>query len=153
MSIFEINNAHSFSIQRIGGLLGGFVLIVWLIVVDGIMGFKRSIEMNQFPNERIVYEFLKEYVTEPARFICNPEVKPNRRFPGDDPILAVHYTGLGHDDSLQEMILGLLIMLLAPIIGAWLLLECFESNSITISIKSFILCVHWDCRGIVRYHG
>ena len=105
----------------IGGLLGGFVLIAWLIVVDGILGFKRSIEMNQLPNERIVYEFLKEHITEPGRFICNPEVTPEQSFPGDDPIFAVHYTGLGHDDAGQEMILGLVVMFLAPIIGAWLL--------------------------------
>ena len=105
----------------IGGLLGAFTLIVWLIVVDGILGFKRNIEMNKLPNERIVYEFLSEHVTEPGRFVCNPEVTPNQRFPGHAPIFAVHYTGLGHDDAGQEMILGLVVMLLAPIIGAWLL--------------------------------
>jgi hypothetical protein len=104
-----------------GGLMGGFVLIVWLIVVDGLMGFKRNIEMNQIPDERTVYEFLKKHVTEPGRFIFNPEVTPDQRFPGDDPIFAVHYTGLGHDDAGLEMMLGLAVMLLAPIIGAWLL--------------------------------
>ena len=105
----------------LGGVLGGFVLIVYLIVADGILGFKRSIEMNQLPDERLVYEFLSEHVTEPGRFICNPEVAPDQRFPGDDPIFAIHYTGLGHDDAGQEVIVGLIVMLLAPIIGAWLL--------------------------------
>jgi hypothetical protein len=105
----------------IGGLLGSFALIVWLIVVDAILGFKRNIEMNQLPNERIVYEFLSEHITKPGRFVCNPEVTPDQSFPGNDPIFAVHYTGLGHDDAGQEMLLGLVVMLLAPIIGAWLL--------------------------------
>lgn len=105
----------------LGGLLGAFALIVWLFVVDAVLGFKRSMEMNQLPNERIVYEFLSRQVPEPGRFVCNPEVTPDQRFPGDAPIFAVHYTGLGHDDAGQEIILGLVVMLLAPIIGAWLL--------------------------------
>jgi hypothetical protein len=105
----------------IGGLLGGLVLIVWLIAVDGLLGFKRSIEMDRLPNERVVYEFLSKQVTEPGRFVCNPEVTPGQRFPGDDPIFAIHYTGLGHNDAGQEIILGLVVVLLAPIIGAWLL--------------------------------
>lgn len=105
----------------IGGLLGGVVLIAWLVVVDGMLGFKRSIEMNRLANERTVYEFLSEQVTEPGRFVCNPEVTPGQRFPGDAPIFAVHYTGLGHDDAGQEVVLGLVVVLVAPILGAWLL--------------------------------
>jgi hypothetical protein len=105
----------------IGGLLGGIVMILWLVVADGILGLKRSIDMKTLPNERTVYAFLSEHVTEPGRFICNPEVVPNQGFPGDDPIFAVHYTGLGHDDAGQEVILGLVYAFLAPIVGAWLL--------------------------------
>lgn len=104
-----------------GGLLGACVLVVWLIVVDGILGFKSRIEMKQLPNERIVYEFLREHVTEPGNFVCNPEVTPDQRFPGDAPIFGVHYTGLGHDDAGREIIVGLVVMLLAPVLGAWLL--------------------------------
>lgn len=105
----------------LGGLLGGVILIGWLIVVDGIFGFKRSIDMNQLPNERGVYTFLVEHVTEPGRYVVNPEVVPDQGSPGDDPIFAVHYTGLGHADAGQEMLSGLVVVLLAPIVGAWLL--------------------------------
>lgn len=105
----------------IGGLLGAIVLVFWLIVVDGILGFQRSVTMNQLSDERTVYKFLSEHVTEPGRFVCNPEVTPGQGFPGDDPIFAVHYTGLGHDDAGQEVILGLVVVFLAPITGAWLL--------------------------------
>jgi hypothetical protein len=104
----------------IAGLMGGLVMIVWLIVVDGILGFKRGIDSKQIPEERSVYAFLAEHVKEPGRYVLNPEVVPEQGFPGDDPIFSVQYTGLGHDDAGQEMIVGLVIMLLSAIAGAWL---------------------------------
>lgn len=96
-------------------------MIIWLIVADGILGLKRNIEMSQLPDERVVYAFLSEHVSEAGRYVLNPEVLPDQRFPGDVPIFAVHYSGLGHDDAGQELIIGLVIALLAPVVGAWLL--------------------------------
>jgi hypothetical protein len=103
------------------GFIGGLVFLIWFIIVDGILGFKRSIEMHQLSNERLVYTFLSEHVTEPGRYVCNPEVLPEQEFPGEDPIFVVQYSGLGHDDSGKEMLIGLLIMFLAPLLGAWIL--------------------------------
>jgi len=105
----------------LAGLLGGAVFLVWFIIVDGILGFKRSIEIKQLSNERLVYTFLTEHVTEPGRYVCNPEVLPEQGFPGDDPIFVVQYSGLGHADAGQEMLGGLIVMFLAPFFGAWLL--------------------------------
>ncbi len=105
----------------LAGLLGSVVLVVWFILVDGIVGFKRGIEMNQLPDERAVYAFLVEQVPEPGRYVANPEISPDRGFPGDDPVFAVQYSGLGHADAGQEMLVGLVVMLLTPVVGAWLL--------------------------------
>lgn len=95
-------------------------MIAWFIIADGILGLKRSIDMKTLPNEREVYAYLSKNVTEPGRYVCNPEILPEQRFPGEAAIFAVHYTGFGHDDAWQEMILGLLVAVLAPITGAWL---------------------------------
>lgn len=105
----------------VAGLLGGLVMILWMIVADGLLGFKRGIEMKQLPQERTVYAFLVDHVTQPGRYVLNPEVVPERGFPGQEPIFAVHYTGLGHADAGQEMLVGLLVLLVSPIVGAWLL--------------------------------
>ena len=105
----------------LAGLLGGAVFLVWFIIVDGILGFKRGIEMKQLSTERSVYTFLTEHVTEPGRYVCDPEVLPEQRFPGEDPIFVVQYSGLGHADAGQEMLVGLVIMFLAPFLGAWVL--------------------------------
>jgi hypothetical protein len=105
----------------VAGLLGGLVLAIWFVVVDGFLGFKRGFEMDQLADERAVYAFLVEHVPEPGRYVVNPEVSPDRAFPGDEPVFAVQYSGLGHADAGQEILVGLVIMLLVPIVGAWLL--------------------------------
>jgi len=64
------------------GLLGGVVLIAWTFVVNGILGFQARIEMKQIAAERVVYETLKEHIVDPGRYICNPELTAEGRFPG-----------------------------------------------------------------------
>lgn len=102
------------------GLLGGLVMAASLVVVDGLLGVRQRFDMNALGNERVVYGFLAEHVTEPGRYVLNPQVVPGQGFPGDEPIFAVHYTGLGHADAGREMLTGLLLMLLACGTGAWL---------------------------------
>jgi hypothetical protein len=97
------------------------VMVVWLVVVDGILGFTRNIEMNQLPDERAVYTFLTQQVAEPGGYVCNPEITPAQEFPGDEPIFTIYYSGLGHADAGQEMLVELAAMLLALFVGSWLL--------------------------------
>jgi hypothetical protein len=103
------------------GALGGVVLIVWTFVVNGILGFQARIDMKQIPAERQVYETLKEYVAAPGRYIVNPEVTSDQRFPEGEPVFSVLYGGMGHEAAGQLMIVGLVILFLAPIVGAWML--------------------------------
>jgi hypothetical protein len=105
----------------VASLLGLVVMLVWLVVINGILGFTRSIEMNTLPDERAVYAFLTQQVVEPGRYVCNPEITPAQEFPGDEPVYTIYYSGLGHADAGQEMLIELLAMLLALLVGAWLL--------------------------------
>jgi hypothetical protein len=105
----------------VAGLLGSVVLVLWLVIVDGFLGFKRGIEMNRLADERTVYAFLIEHMPEPGRYVVNPEISPDRGFPGEDPVFAVQYSGLGHADAGQEVLVGLVVILLTPVVGAWLL--------------------------------
>jgi hypothetical protein len=114
----------------LAGLLGGVVLATWFVVVDGFLGFRRGIDMGQLAAERAVYAYLVEHVPEPGRYVVNPEVTPDRGFPGDDPVFAVQYSGLGHADAGQEILVGLVVILLTPVVGAWLL---FNASSRVLS--------------------
>lgn len=115
--------------QRVilAGLLGGVVLLIWFVIVDGILGFKRGIEMNTLDDERSAYAFLVEHVPEPGRYMVNPEITPGQAFRGDDPVFSIQNSGLGHADAGQEMLGGLVVMLLVPVVGAWLLFNASSS--------------------------
>src|SRR4030042_2036396 len=103
----------------IAGLLGGLVLIIWSFVVNGIFGFKSRIEMKQIPNERQVYEILKQNIVEPGRYICNPELTLNEFFPDEEPVFSILYGGVGHEAAGEQSLIGLLLFFIAPMIGAW----------------------------------
>ena len=105
----------------IAGMLGGIVLIIWTFVVNVLFGFKSSLEMKQIPNERQLYEILKENIVDPGKYICNPELTAERPFPDGEPVFGVLYSGIGHESAGKLMLIELVVFFLAPIIGAWML--------------------------------
>jgi hypothetical protein len=104
----------------VAGLLGGVVLMVWTFLVNGILGFNARINMKQIPNERRVYDVLKEEIVEPGRYTCNPELGAEG-FPADEPAFSILYGGMGHGAAGKMMLIQLPLFFLAPMIGAWLL--------------------------------
>ncbi|MBM3790733.1 MAG: hypothetical protein FJW35_10355 [Acidobacteria bacterium] len=108
------------------GVLGWVVLTAWAFVVDGLLGFRSSIEMKQTPAERLVYEVLREHIVDPGRYAINPEVTPERRYPGGEPVFSVLYGGVGHEAAGGLMLVGLFVGLAAAMIAAWLLSQASE---------------------------
>lgn len=105
----------------IAGLLGAVTLIVWTFVVDGVLGLRASIDMKRVAQEREVYEVLKQHVVEPGRYVVNPELTEERRFPGGEPVFSVLYGGVGHESAGRMALLGLVVFLAAPLIATWML--------------------------------
>jgi hypothetical protein len=103
------------------GLTGAIALIFIVIIVDGIFGFNSRMNMNFVPNEQVVYEVLKANVVEPGRYVCNPRLTAEGRFPENEPVFSIQYAGIGHEAAGMQTMIGLLSLLLAPIIGAWML--------------------------------
>lgn len=110
----------------VAGVLGGVVLMVWTFVVNGVLGFQAGIDMKRIPAERQVYELLEEHIADPGRYIFNPEVTPEERFPDGQPVFSVLYSGMGHESAGGLMWVGLMVFLLAPMIGAWMLTQTSE---------------------------
>ena len=104
----------------VAGLLGGLVLIGWTFVVNGIFGFRFALDMNQVENERLVYEVLKHNITEPGRYIFNPEPTATG-FPPDEPVFSAMYGGVGHEAAGMLSLVQLAIGFIVPTIAAWML--------------------------------
>jgi len=108
------------------GFLGGVVLMVLTFVINGIFGFRAGIDMKQIPDERLVYETLKEHIVDPGRYACNPALTPDRRFPGGEPVFSVLYGGVGHEAAGRLEIFGLVLAFLASMIAAWMMSQMSE---------------------------
>jgi hypothetical protein len=103
------------------GLLGGLVMIVWAFAVNGIFGFKSSIDMKQIPNEREVYEVLKQNITEPGRFACNPALTDSNVFPSGEPVFSILNGGVGHEAAGALALFQLPLFFFIPILAVWIL--------------------------------
>lgn len=103
------------------GLLGGVVLMLSAFVVDGLLGFRAGIDMQRVAGEPQVYAVLKEHIVNPGRYTVNPEPTSDGRFPEGEPVFGVLTGGVGHEAAGRLMLVGLVMFLVAPMIGAWLL--------------------------------
>ena len=105
----------------VSGFLGGIVLILWTFVVNGLFGFRSSIDMKQIPDEGQVYEVLKESIIDPGRYVVNPDLTTTGIFPGGEPVFSIQYSGMGHEYAGKMALFQLAIFFVAPILAAWML--------------------------------
>ena len=106
----------------IAGLLGGLTLIIWAILIDGLFGFRYRIDMKKVPNEPQVYQILKENITEPGRYLCNPALTESNMFPENQPVFSILYGGMGHEAAGSlSVILDFIYAFITATLCAWLL--------------------------------
>jgi hypothetical protein len=103
------------------GLLGALVLVCWTFLVNGIFGFQARIDMKTLPAERELHRILAGHVVEPGRYIVNPALTDEGRFPPGEPVYSVLYGGMGHEAAGSMAVAGLAVFLLAPLTAVWLL--------------------------------
>jgi len=107
----------------VSGLVGAIVLLIWTFVINVLFSFNARFNMKKMPNERKVYSILKSTMTEPGRYLCNPALTANGRFPDSEPVFSIHYSGFGHEAAGIGVILGLFEFLITPLMGAWIIHE------------------------------
>lgn len=105
----------------LSGLCGAVVMFLFTIIVNGLLGFNASIQMKTLPDEREVYDVLKQSVTEPGRYAVNPELTSEGRFPNEEPVFSVLYGGVGHEAAGQLALIQLPVFFVLPIVAAWIL--------------------------------
>ena len=110
----------------VSGLAGAVIFVAWAFVLNGILGFNARLGMKQVPDEAQVHEMLKTKIIEPGQYICNPALTSDSRFPENEPVFGIRYSGVGHEAAGFGMILGLIQFLVMPLIGAWMLSKTSE---------------------------
>ena len=121
----------------IAGILGGVTLMVLTFLVNGLLRFNVSINMKQIQEEQLVYETLKETILEPGRYVCNPQLTAEGIYPEEEPVFSILYGGVGHEAAGSLMLIGLVVYIFTPIIGAWLLSQ--TSNEVLNSYGKKVL--------------
>jgi hypothetical protein len=125
----------------VAGLLGGVVIMVWMILVNGILGFNSRINMKRLSDERAVYEILKNNITEPGRYVCNPEGTPTG-YPPDEPVFSILYGGMGHEAAGRNMLIQLPFFFIAPMVAAWMLSATLKKTvESPLRRTAFVACI------------
>ena len=99
---------------------GMVVMALWLLIVNGLFGFRRHLEMKRVPNESYVYAVLAVNVTEPGQYVCNPDPLPDGSPDRDAAVYGILYSGIGHE-SAGALMLAQLTIVFAPLLATWLL--------------------------------
>jgi hypothetical protein len=105
----------------VAGLLGGIVVFIWTFIVNGLLGFNARMQMKQLAAEPAVFEILKTNVTAPGRYVVNPQLTEEGRFPENEPVFSVLYGGVGHEAAGRLVLVRLPLFFVPPFIAAWLL--------------------------------
>jgi len=99
---------------------GMVVMALWLLIVNGLFGFRRHLEMKRVPNESYVYAVLAVNITEPGRYVANPDPLEDGSRDRDAAVYGILYSGIGHE-SAGRIMLYQLLMLLAPLLATLML--------------------------------
>jgi len=133
------------------GLLGGVALVLWSFVVNGIFGFTSRLELNRVPDEPALYSVLEAEIVEPGAYVVNPELGPDRRFPADEPVFSIHYSGMGHEAAGRLQIMRLALAFATAFLVAGLLsmasdrvLSRYWSKVLFVALVGLLLALFGD---------
>jgi len=102
-------------------LLGFVVLAMCAFISNAVFLLATQVEMNRVADERVVHQFLKERITDPAVYLVNPALTPEGMFPAGEPVFSVSYAGFGHEAAGRLLVVQVAIGLLSTLIAALLL--------------------------------
>jgi hypothetical protein len=108
----------------VSGLLGTVVMIVWVMFSFAVLRTGGK-EIRPVPNQAELHAALKARITEPGTYACLyvSSEREAAQFPNyrDEPLYAITYKGTTHNTVPGFKNLGVLSIVLAPMLAAWLL--------------------------------
>ena len=114
----------------VAGLLGAVVMGVWVMLSFAVLRVGGQ-SIRPVPDQAALHAALKSRITEPGTYAClyissegEAAQFPNYR---DEPLYAITYKGYTHNTVPGFRNLGVLSLLLAPMLAAWLLTKASDS--------------------------
>ena len=108
----------------LAGLLGGVVMLIWLVISNAILPFKSGLMHDIAPRQLELHAALKESIVESGCYSV-PYLSPmeEERLPGyrEQPVYTVIYEGVTHGEGSPLSIMPFLIIFAVPLLAAWLL--------------------------------
>ncbi len=105
----------------LAGLLGAVAMMLFSFVVNGIFGFHSRLNMKRLASERELYERLKQEITQPGHYICNPALNAEGRFPEQEPVFTIVASGFTHGRAGASALKDLLAAFLGSLVATGLL--------------------------------
>ncbi len=105
----------------VSGVLGAIAMMLWAFVANTQLGLQPRVNMNRVSDEARVHQVLKENITKPGGYVVSAPVTAEGVFPAGEPVFAVRYSGLGHEDAGRTMLWEFALWTAACMIAAWLL--------------------------------
>jgi hypothetical protein len=108
----------------LAGLLGTVVTIVWVMFSFAVLRIGGQ-SIKPVPDQAELHAALKSRITQPGTYACLyiSSEREAAEFPNyrDEPLYAITYKGYTHNTVPGFKNLGVLSVLLAPMLAAWLL--------------------------------
>ncbi len=127
----------------LSGLLGGVVILVWLIISLGPLQLSGDFP-KPIPNDKDIHTALKEGIAKPGVYYCPDSSKEIRdRYPnfGNEPVFTIVASGRTPDAFLEQLIFEMVCIFGAAMIAAWLLSMASERVLARYSRRVFFVAV------------
>lgn len=110
----------------LAAVLGTVALFFWTAVANTVFRLGPRMEMRQVPDERSVYELVRQNVTEPGGYTLNPALTVAGEFPPGEPVFRLQYSGFGHEAAGTLMLVQVLLAFGGTLLATLLLLATSE---------------------------
>ena len=106
----------------VAGLIGALVMIVWVMLVNGILGLESRVAMKTVPREAELHALLGAMIPGPGGYVINPAAGPEG-FPPFEPVYSLRISGIGHGGAGRMMLTQLIRAFLVSLLAAWMFLH------------------------------
>jgi len=114
----------------VAGVLGTVVMIVWVMFSFAVLRIGGK-SIKPVPDQAELHAALKSRITQPGTYACLyvSSEQEMAQFPNylNEPVYAITYKGYTHSTVPGFRNLGVLSILFAPVLAAWLLTRTSES--------------------------